>query len=69
MTTENRQGLTQNRSLFHRVCAIRDTTVMQNPKGDHNVLIYVLYRLPHASNLTVMQLYHRKTVRISLICY
>lgn len=54
MTTENRQGLTQNRSLYHRVYAIRDTTVMQNPKGDHNVLIYVLYRLPHASNLTVM---------------
>lgn len=54
MTTENRQGLTQNRSLYHRVYAIRDTTVMQNPKGDHNVLIYVLYRLSHASNLTVI---------------
>lgn len=42
MTTENRQGLTQNRSLYHRVYAIRDITVMQNPKGDHDVLIRTL---------------------------
>ena len=68
MTTENRQGLIQNRSLYHQVCAIRDTTVMQNPKGNHYVLIYVLYELPHASNLIVMLFYHRKTDRISLSC-